>query len=89
MGPAFGAEIASHQNRPSVRLAAIVDPGHSDGARGVEIEKHTPLPDAEPKVAYPALKLLHVPTPGCAKPLQSGSHTLLCDAVEAVEIAER
>jgi hypothetical protein len=71
-----------------MRLAAVVDPGHGDDTRGVEVEEHTPLPDAKPKVANPALKPLHVPVPGCGKPFQSGSHALPGDTVKAVKIAE-
>ncbi len=48
-----------------------------------------PLPEAEPKVVHPALKPRYVPVPGFSKPFQSGSYTLLCNAVEPVEIAER
>ena len=73
----------------SIRLAAVVDPGYQDDPGRVKVEEHAPLPDTQPEVANPALKPLHVSLPGGSKPLQSLDYTLLRDAVESVEIADR
>src|ERR1019366_8605732 len=47
-----------------VGLTAVIDSGHEDCARHVEVEEHTPLADAQPEVMRPALQLLHVSVPG-------------------------
>lgn len=70
-------------------MTAIVDSDYNHCSWCVEFKKHAPLPNAEPELPYPALKLLNVTMTGCGKSFQSSSDALLCDAVEPVKIAKR
>ena len=67
---------SSHERSSLIRLPAIVDSDYNHCSRCIEVEKHAPLPNAEPEFPFTALELLHVSMPGFGKSFKSGSDAL-------------